>query len=170
MADEGRLPAAASPSGLSSLDPLSGGRPAAPGEPHARHRLVAEQRIVEDAGESPGRICLARSGGLFGSTEPRLLGLAFLLAEIPLIQQWILLVGQPADASAAVVSVLLVFSSLGSLSARAAWLPQRIAFPALIALAVATPSSRPGCPATAWVGRCCRASAWLPSAWRRWLS
>ncbi len=68
-----------------------------------------------------------------------LLGLAFLLVEIPLIQQWILLVGQPTYAFAAVVSVLLVFSSLGSLSARAAWLPARIAFPALVALAVATP-------------------------------
>jgi hypothetical protein len=68
-----------------------------------------------------------------------LLGLAFLLVEIPLIQQWILLVGQPTYAFAAVVSVLLVFSSLGSLSARAAWLPQRILFGALVVLAVATP-------------------------------
>jgi hypothetical protein len=68
-----------------------------------------------------------------------LLGLGFLLVEIPLIQQWILLVGQPTYAFAAVISVLLVFSSLGSLSARAVWLPRRAVFPVLVALAVATP-------------------------------
>ena len=68
-----------------------------------------------------------------------LLGLAFLFVEIPLIQRWILIVGHPTYAFVAVVSVLLVFSSLGSLSARAAWLPKRAAFAALVVLAVATP-------------------------------
>jgi hypothetical protein len=68
-----------------------------------------------------------------------LLGLAFLFVEIPLIQQWILIVGQPVYAFAAVVSVLLVFSSLGSLSARSSGLPKRAAFAALVVLAVATP-------------------------------
>jgi hypothetical protein len=69
-----------------------------------------------------------------------LLGLAFLLVEIPLIQQWILLVGHPTYAFAAVVSVLLLFSSLGSLSARASWpFGRQAVFAALVVLALATP-------------------------------
>lgn len=88
-----------------------------------------------------------RRTGVASVGEPRLrallyfglLGLAYLLVEIPLIQQWILIVGQPAYAFAAVVSVLLIFSSLGSLSARSPRLSQRAAFAALVSLAVATP-------------------------------
>jgi hypothetical protein len=48
--------------------------------------------------------------GYFGS-----LGAAFLLVEIPLVQQYILLIGQPATAFAAVVAAVLVSSGLGSL-------------------------------------------------------
>ncbi|MBW7881825.1 MAG: hypothetical protein H3C34_04170 [Caldilineaceae bacterium] len=68
-----------------------------------------------------------------------LLGLAFLFVEIPLIQRWILLVGHPTYAFAAVVVTLLLFSSLGSLAARSAWLPARAALALLVALAVLTP-------------------------------
>lgn len=92
----------------------------------------------------PGR---RQPAGLATAGEPRLrallyfglLGLAFLLVEIPLIQQWILIVGQPAYAFAAVVSVLLIFSSLGSLSTRSPRWSGRAAFAALVLLAVATP-------------------------------
>jgi hypothetical protein len=67
------------------------------------------------------------------------LGLAFLLIEIPLIQRWILLLGHPTYAFTAVVLILLVFSSLGSLLARAAWLRPRWALAAVTLLAVVTP-------------------------------
>jgi hypothetical protein len=68
-----------------------------------------------------------------------LLGLAFIFVEIPLIQRWILIVGHPTYAFAAVVVILLVGSSLGSLLVRAPWLPRRQAFGLLVVLALATP-------------------------------
>lgn len=68
-----------------------------------------------------------------------LLGLAFLLVEIPLIQRWILLVGHPTYAFAAVVTILLLFSSAGSLAARAPWLRPRVALGLLVLFAVLTP-------------------------------
>lgn len=68
-----------------------------------------------------------------------LLGLAFLLVEIPLIQRWILLLGHSSYAFAAVVLTLLVFSSIGSLLARQSWAQHPALFAALIACAVATP-------------------------------
>jgi hypothetical protein len=67
------------------------------------------------------------------------LGLAFLLVEIPLIQRWILLLGHPTYAFTAVVLVILVFSSIGSLLARARWLRPQPALAALVLLALATP-------------------------------
>ncbi len=67
------------------------------------------------------------------------LGLAFLLVEIPLIQRWILLLGHPTYAFTIVVLALLAFSSVGSALARAAWLPRRLAFGALLILALLTP-------------------------------
>ncbi len=51
--------------------------------------------------------------GYFG-----LLGLAFLFVEIPVIQQYILLIGQPTSAFAVVLFALLVSSGLGSLWSR----------------------------------------------------
>jgi len=51
--------------------------------------------------------------GYFG-----LLGLAFLFVEIPIIQQYILLIGQPTSAFAVVLFALLVASGLGSLWSR----------------------------------------------------
>jgi hypothetical protein len=69
-----------------------------------------------------------------------LIGLAYLLVEIPLIQRWILLLGHPTYAFSAVVLVLLLFSGLGSIFARAAWLPRRAALGSLVAWAVLTPA------------------------------
>jgi hypothetical protein len=67
--------------------------------------------------------------GYFG-----LLGIAFLFVEIPLIQQYILLIGQPATAFAVVVFAILVASGLGSLSSRRiAWRPGAIALAATAA-------------------------------------
>jgi hypothetical protein len=68
-----------------------------------------------------------------------LLGLAFLLVEIPLIQRWILLLGHPSYAFAAVVLTLLIFSSIGSLLARRKWAGHPALFAALVACALATP-------------------------------
>jgi hypothetical protein len=58
-----------------------------------------------------------------------LLGGGFLAVEIPLLQRFILFLGHPTTAFAAVVASLLLFSGIGSLLARR--VPQR---PALIAL------------------------------------
>lgn len=67
------------------------------------------------------------------------LGLAFLFVEIPLIQAWILLLGQPIYAFTTVVLVLMVFSGLGSSLAQAEWLPKKRAFGALVILSSLTP-------------------------------
>ncbi|HJW89210.1 MAG TPA: hypothetical protein VJ436_01070, partial [Anaerolineales bacterium] len=80
------------------------------------------------------------------------LGLGFLFVEIPLIQRWILLLGHSTYAFTLVVLVLLAFSSLGSLAARAVWLPRRWALLALVGLALVTPwlSARAGTAALSW--------------------
>ncbi|MBC8504027.1 MAG: class I SAM-dependent methyltransferase, partial [Chloroflexi bacterium] len=52
------------------------------------------------------------SGGVFAYFA--LIGIAFLFVEIPLIQQWILLLGQPIYAFTTVVGILLLSSGLGS--------------------------------------------------------
>jgi hypothetical protein len=65
-----------------------------------------------------------------------LLGLAFLLVEIPLIGRALLALGQPAYALAAVLFSLLVFSGLGSLAApRVSW-PGALAALVIVALLV----------------------------------
>lgn len=61
-----------------------------------------------------------------------LLGLGFLFAEIPLIQRFILFLGQPVYAFTAVVASLLFFSGLGSLSV--ARLPVRRTLPVLVVI------------------------------------
>lgn len=68
-----------------------------------------------------------------------LIGLAFLMVEIPLIQRWILLLGHPAYAFSAVVLSLLLFSGLGSAIAHKPWLPKRGAMGILALLALLTP-------------------------------
>jgi hypothetical protein len=72
-----------------------------------------------------------------------LLGIAFLFVEIPLIQRGILLFGQPIYAFTIVVLTLLIFSSAGSLLARAASLPRRAVFGALATLALAVALAGP---------------------------
>mgnify|MGYP001824844008 FL=1 len=70
-----------------------------------------------------------------------LLGVAFLFLEIPIIQYWIMLLGHPTYAFTVVVSVLLVFSGVGSAFARASWLPGRTVFVFLLVMAFLLPFS-----------------------------
>jgi hypothetical protein len=73
---------------------------------------VARLRRREQPGpDGPGP--RAWTLGYFG-----LLGLAFLFVEIPIIQQYILLIGQPTSAFAVLLFALLVSSGLGSLWSR----------------------------------------------------
>ncbi|HKZ70950.1 MAG TPA: hypothetical protein VJ020_12770, partial [Anaerolineales bacterium] len=66
-----------------------------------------------------------------------LIGLAFLLVEIPLIQKFILYLGHPAYAVTAVLFTLLLFSGIGSqFSGR---VPHRIALLILVALVLCLP-------------------------------
>ncbi len=66
-----------------------------------------------------------------------LIGLAFLLVEIPLIQRFILYLGHPAYSMTAVIFSLLLFSAMGSrLSHR---IPLRLALLILVILLVITP-------------------------------
>ena len=96
-------------------------------------RFVTPSREVRDrAAQNDG---LGNKGGR-SFLYFALLGIAFLFVEIPLIQRGILLFGHPIYAFTIVVLTLLVFSSAGSLLARAAWLPRRGVFIALAALAV----------------------------------
>ncbi len=68
--------------------------------------------------------------GYFG-----LLGLGFLFVEIPLVQQYILLVGRPTTSLAVVLFTLLIASGLGSLSSRRVpWRAGAIALTVAIAL------------------------------------
>lgn len=68
-----------------------------------------------------------------------LLGIAFLFVEIPLIQQWILLLGQPIYAFTTVVGILLLSSGLGSVMAGVKWIPKQLAFVVLVFLSVSVP-------------------------------
>jgi hypothetical protein len=68
-----------------------------------------------------------------------LLGLGFLLVEIPIIQRSILLLGHPIYAFSIVILSILSFSGLGSSLARASWLPKKWVFLALVILALVTP-------------------------------
>jgi spermidine synthase len=65
------------------------------------------------------------------------IGLAFLLIEVSLIQRFILLLGQPTLAVAAVIGILLLFSGFGS--ALASRLPWRQTMFLLVALLIAYP-------------------------------
>ena len=66
-----------------------------------------------------------------------LIGLAYLFVEIPLIQKYILLLGQPAYAMSAVLFTLLLFSGIGS--AQEKRIPLKLALALLTFLLVATP-------------------------------
>jgi hypothetical protein len=67
------------------------------------------------------------------------IGLAFLFIEIPLIQMGILLMEHPVYAFAIVVVTLLIFSSIGSLLSRQAWVPKKPGLVIVFALALITP-------------------------------
>jgi hypothetical protein len=70
-----------------------------------------------------------------------LIGLAFLLVEIPLLQRFILYLGNPAYALTAVLFSILFFSAFGSrLSAR---VPHRAALIALVLIVLLTPYAIP---------------------------
>jgi hypothetical protein len=71
------------------------------------------------------------------------LGIGFLFVEIPLIQRWILAFGHTTYAFTAVVLTILLFSGLGSLLARARWLPKQAVLFALSALALLTALTGP---------------------------
>jgi len=68
-----------------------------------------------------------------------LIGLAFLFVEIPLIQRWILLLGQSTYAFTIVVSTLLVSSSLGSMMVRQKWLADKYVLGAVVLWVILTP-------------------------------
>ena len=70
-----------------------------------------------------------------------LLGLGFLLIEIPLVQRLILFVGRPVYALAVVLFGLLVFSGMGSVLSRR--VPWRVALGALALAALAYPALLP---------------------------
>lgn len=67
------------------------------------------------------------------------LGFAFLFIEIPLIQQSILILGNPTYAFTVVVFAMLSFSGVGSYFARSRWLPKRLAMGFLVILALISP-------------------------------
>lgn len=71
-----------------------------------------------------------------------LIGLAFLLVEIPIIQRFILFLGHPAYALTAVLFSLLLFSSVGSRVAHR--VPQRPALALLVVFVIALPWLLPG--------------------------
>ncbi|MDE0098873.1 MAG: hypothetical protein OXM87_04550 [Truepera sp.] len=93
--------------------------------------LAGLARGVRERTEPP-RLLRARAFLYFSC-----LGLAFLLVEIPLAQRFILVLGHPVTALAAVLFAVLVFSGLGSLVAR--WLPARTALLLLVVLIVVAP-------------------------------
>ncbi len=66
-------------------------------------------------GVRSGRLALRRRSGLSRLLPFGFLGVAYLFVEIPLLQRFILLLGQPAYAMATVLGTLLLFSGLGSL-------------------------------------------------------
>jgi hypothetical protein len=72
-----------------------------------------------------------------------LLGLAFLFIELPIIQRWILLFGQPIYAFTAAVLTVLLFSGLGSALVRSPRVHARIVFPLLVVLACAVALAGP---------------------------
>ncbi len=95
--------------------------------------LILLPLIVSRLGPGSGKQPIGRYLLYFSFT-----GLAFLLVEIPLLQQFIVYLGQPAYAFATVLSSLMVASGLGSqtLSGR---LPLRLSLGLLVGLALVYP-------------------------------
>jgi len=90
--------------------------------------LLLRRRDVAAQSSGRGRV---RPLAYFG-----LLGIAFLLVEIPLIQRWMLVAGYATYAFTGVVLVVLLGSSVGSLLSRRVWPRRRLALAALTLLAV----------------------------------
>jgi hypothetical protein len=65
-----------------------------------------------------------------------MIGLAYLLVEIPLLQRFILFLGQPAYAMATILFTLLLFSGLGSQVSQRAPLPASLAILAGLLMAL----------------------------------
>ncbi len=89
------------------------------------------------AGELPPSTGAGRGLAYFG-----LIGLAYLFVEIPLIQRFILFLGQPAYALTAVLFTLLLFSGLGSRIAHR--VPHRLALVLVAVVALGLPQVLPG--------------------------
>ena len=70
-----------------------------------------------------------------------LLGLGYLFVEIPMVQQFILFLGQPAYALTTVLFTLLLFSGIGSMASQR--IPWRFALALLVMLALAYPPLLP---------------------------
>jgi hypothetical protein len=102
--------------------------------------LIARARRVTP-GETPdlshSRTAQRASVTRLGLIYFGLLGLAFLLIEIPLVQRFILFLGHPAYALTAVLFTLLLFSGFGSLAAHR--LVGRRALAALVLVATGLP-------------------------------
>lgn len=92
--------------------------------------LLTSPDLVRQLGRIPGPAILLYFG---------FLGLGFMFIEIPLIQRWILFLGQPIYAFAAVVGTILFFSGLGSLSARRPWDIGKTGWALVISIALGLP-------------------------------
>jgi hypothetical protein len=93
---------------------------------------------VNRSAQAPGRLS---SGDGLRLTYFGLIGLAFLLVEIPLLQRFILFLGHPAYAMATILFALLLFSGLGSLASQRVVL--RVSLAALVILLVILPALLP---------------------------
>ena len=98
--------------------------------------LIALPLVFAKKGEGETKGPKGRTLAYFG-----LLGLGFLFVEIPLMQRFILFLGQPVYAFAAVVASLLFFSGLGSLAAPR--LTPRRTLPFLVAAVLIYPLGLP---------------------------
>jgi hypothetical protein len=92
--------------------------------------------------EGRNRTAPGRRSSVYALTYFGLIGLAYLFVEIPLIQRFILFLGQPAYALAAVLFTLLLFSGLGSRIAHR--VPQRLALTLVAVMALVLPWLLPG--------------------------
>jgi hypothetical protein len=98
--------------------------------PAAMARLPGLNQSAQTPGRLPSKDTLRLA--YFG-----MIGLAYLLVEIPLLQRFILFLGHPAYAMAVILFSLLLFSGLGSLASQRVVLPASLA--ALVVLLLILP-------------------------------
>jgi len=116
-----------------------------PGRHSARVPRDSAMSAVRGRGGSPGQEDVSTSARTRRAESARwrsfvyfaLLGLGYMLVEIPLIQRSILFLGQPVYAMTCVLFTLLLFSGLGSIAAPR--LPHRLTLGALVAVIVLYP-------------------------------